>query len=62
MYSYFLPNFSLYEMLKELISDFNIDNKLVSVDKLNIELMHRALLHGVTPQEFIRNLEIILEE
>ncbi len=62
MYSYFLPNFSLYEMLKELISKFNIDNKLVSVDKLNIELMHRVLLHRGTPKEFIRNLEIILEE
>ena len=49
-------------MIKELISEFNIDNKLVSVDKLNIELMHHALLHRVIPQEFIKNLEIILEE
>ena len=55
-------NFSLYEILKELISEFNIDNKPVLVDELNIKMMHRALLHGVTPQEFIRGLEIILEE
>ncbi len=55
-------NFSLYEMLKELISEFNINSEEVPVDKLNIEMMHRALLHGVTPQEFIRGLEIILEE
>ncbi len=56
------PDFSLYKMLKELISEFDIDNKLVPVDELNIKMMHRALLYGITPQEFIRGLEIILEE
>ncbi len=55
-------NFSLYSTLKELIIEFNLDSKSVPVDELNIKMKYRALLHGVTPQEFINGLEILLEE
>ena len=55
-------NFSLYTTLKMVTSKMNAKEKDISVEKLNIKLMHQVLLHGITPHQFIQGLKILLEE
>lgn len=54
------PRFSIGEILKELLREDKFDKKCESIDELNIKMLYRALLHGLTPQQFIRGLEILI--
>jgi hypothetical protein len=50
--------YSLYESLKNYIEPGKNKKK---VDTLNIQLMHNALLHGITPHQYIQSLKILSE-
>ncbi|MFX0001732.1 MAG: hypothetical protein ACFE9Q_11255 [Candidatus Hodarchaeota archaeon] len=54
-------NYSLYKTLKRVVSQISTKEKDISVEKLNIKLMHQVLLHGITPHQFIQGLKILLE-
>ncbi len=54
------PRFSIGAILKDLLKENKVDKKCASIDELNIKLLHSALLHGLTPQQFIRGLEILI--
>jgi hypothetical protein len=51
-------DFSLYKMLEKIASKVQ---KKENVEELHITYMHCALLHGITPKQFIQGLRIILE-
>lgn len=51
-------DFSLYNILEIIAS--KVQNK-ENVEELHIKYMHHALLHGVTPKQFITGLRIMLE-
>ena len=51
-------DFSVYKVLKELTSEIQ---EAPSIEEINIKMMHRALLHGVTPHQFIEGLRMLLE-
>ncbi|MFX1374721.1 MAG: hypothetical protein ACFFA0_02810 [Promethearchaeota archaeon] len=46
------PDFSIYEMLKDLISKIHDNKNTISSVEMKIRLFHTALLHGITPKEF----------
>lgn len=46
------PDYSIYEMLKDLICKIHNNKNLVSSVEMKIRLFHTALLHGITPREF----------
>jgi len=54
------PRFSIGAILKDLLKENKVDKTCASIDELNIKLLHRALIHGLTPQQFIRGLEILI--
>ncbi|MFX0021506.1 MAG: hypothetical protein ACFE9S_04220 [Candidatus Hermodarchaeota archaeon] len=54
--------FSVYETIKKLMEKFQPGKDLDSLIELNIKMMHQALLYGVTPQELINGLKILLNE
>jgi len=54
--------FDVETVLRKLIDEVDSSGSQVSVDKLNVKILHRALLHGVTHKEYITILESILEE
>ena len=54
--------FSVYKTLKKLISRIQPGKKPDTLIDLNIKMMHQALLYGVTPQQLIQGLKILLEE
>ena len=46
------PDYSIYEMLKDLIGKIHDNKTTVSSVEMKIRLFHTALLHGITPREF----------
>jgi hypothetical protein len=54
--------FSVYKIIKKLMEKFQQGKDLDSLIDLNIKMMHQALLYGVTPQELINGLKILLNE
>ncbi|TFG01389.1 MAG: hypothetical protein EU539_14090 [Promethearchaeota archaeon] len=53
--------FSILEVLGNLINHFENDGDEMKLDSINIRLLHQALLHGITPQEFVKKVEFIAE-
>ena len=47
------PKFPVNEMLKNLIDEIHIRKGTTSPKELKLKLMYLALLHGITPQEFL---------
>ena len=54
--------FSVYKIIKKLISKIQPGKESDTLIEMNIKMMHQALLYGVTPQELIQGLKILLEE
>jgi hypothetical protein len=54
--------FSVYKTIKQLISKIQPGKEPDTLIEMNIKMMHQALLYGVTPQELIQGLKILLEE
>jgi len=46
------PDYSIYEMLKDLVSKIHDNKNTMSSVEMKIRLFHTALLHGITPREF----------
>ncbi len=46
------PNYSIYEMLKDLVRKIHDNKTTISSVEMKIRLFHTALLHGITPWEF----------
>ncbi|MFX1312593.1 MAG: hypothetical protein ACFFHD_08285 [Promethearchaeota archaeon] len=51
--------FSVYKVLKALNTE--IQEEELSIEEINIKMMHRALLHGVTPYQFVEGLKMFFE-
>ena len=54
--------FSVYKTIKKLISKIQPGKEPDTLIEMNIKMMHQALLYGVSPQELIQGLKILLEE
>lgn len=54
--------FSAHKTIKKLMSKFQPGKKLDRLIDVNIKMTHQALLYGVTPQELIQELKILLQE
>ena len=48
------PDYSIYEMLKEIVNKIHENKKTTSSVEMKIRLLHIALLHGITPREFAK--------
>jgi hypothetical protein len=46
------PDYSTYEMFKDLICKIHDNKNKTSSVEMKIRLFHTALLHGITPREF----------
>ncbi|MFW9826705.1 MAG: hypothetical protein ACFFEY_03685 [Candidatus Thorarchaeota archaeon] len=53
--------FSLYKEIKKLTSKIQPGKTSDNLINLNIKMLHRALLHGVTPQEVILGLKVLID-
>jgi len=54
--------FSIIEVIKDLSKELVEQNDSLSIENLNIKVLHKALVHGITPNEFIELLKSFLNE
>ncbi|MFX0043334.1 MAG: hypothetical protein ACFE8L_10505 [Candidatus Hodarchaeota archaeon] len=54
--------FSILRILKAIHKDLLPIYEENGIEELNIRMLHRALLHGISPEEYIDNLELIFED
>ena len=52
--------FSLKILLNDLVNEIKIEKGNINLKELNIKMLHRALIYGITPREFIDNLDKIV--
>jgi len=55
------PDYSTYEMFKDLISKIHENKNTKSSIEMKIRLFHTALLHGITPREFAELAKSLLK-
>jgi len=56
------PHLSVNEILKKFLLEYKSKGKkfnLKDIEKFNLTLLHRALLYGITIQEYVQGLEIL---
>lgn len=54
--------FSILPILKAIYTDLFPIYEEKGIEELNIRMLHRALLHGISPEEYIENLEQVFED
>ena len=57
-----VADFSFIGVLEEFLEEFLDEGKTANSEQLNIKLMHRALLHGISAQEYVNNLNHLVHE
>ena len=50
------------EEINDLSKEFVKNGANLSIENLNIKALHKALIHGITPNEFIGLLKSFLNE
>ena len=55
-------DFSLVKTLEIVLKNGLKEKKIVNTEQINIRLMHKALLHGISPEEYIQNLSVLVDE
>jgi hypothetical protein len=53
--------FDLITILRELVNEIHTVDSHKSIENINVKLLHQALLHGISPLEYIEILQDILE-
>ena len=54
--------FSTNKMLKSILSEMQLQKKNINVESINIKMLHNALLHGITPKQYVEALKKLLEK
>ena len=54
--------FSIADVITDLSKEIAQNNNNLSLENLNIKALHKALVHGITPDEFVELLRSFLNE
>lgn len=54
--------FSPVKTIENILKNGLKEKKTVSTEQINIKLMHKTLLHGISPEEYIQNLSVLMED
>lgn len=54
--------FSLLKILEDILTSTHGKGKMINTDQINIELMHKALLHGISPEQYITKLAFLMDD
>ncbi len=55
-------NFSLVKTLENILKNGLKEKRIVNSEQINIRLMHKALLHGISPEQYIQNLTLLVDD
>ncbi|MHA2010154.1 MAG: hypothetical protein ACW99E_21850 [Promethearchaeota archaeon] len=54
-------DFSTNKVLKKILSELQLQRKKVNVEGLNLKMLHRALLYGITPKQYVKSLQSLMK-
>ncbi|MFW9822409.1 MAG: hypothetical protein ACFFE4_05715 [Candidatus Thorarchaeota archaeon] len=54
--------FSLVKTLENILKKSLREKDVFDSEQINIKLIHKALLHGITPEQYVRNLSLLIDE
>ena len=55
-------NFSLVKTLENVLKSSLKKKQIVNTEQINIRLMHKALLHGISPEQYVSKLNLLVHE
>ena len=53
--------FSFLRILEKILEEFH-EGDAINSEQLNIKLMHKALLHGISPEKYVDRLNLLVRE
>ncbi len=55
-------DFSLVKILENVMKTGLKERKIVNTEQINIRLMHKALLHGISPENYVQHLSVLVDD
>lgn len=55
-------NFSIVKTLENVLKNVLREKKVINTEQINIRLMHKALLHGISSEQYIQNLNLLVDD
>ncbi len=55
-------SFSLLKTLENVLKNGLKEKKIVNTEQINIKLIHKALLHGISPEEYIQDPSVLVDD
>ncbi|MFX0027115.1 MAG: hypothetical protein ACFE8M_11945 [Candidatus Hermodarchaeota archaeon] len=52
---------STYKIITKLIKKYNMDNKDLKATEIDVKVLHKALLYGITPRQLIQGIKLLYE-
>ncbi len=53
--------FTTVEFIEGLIDELDSSEDRVNIDQINMKMLHNALIHGITPEEYSEKLKLLIE-
>ena len=53
--------FSTLDILEKLTTDVGKQGDVVNIENVNVQLLHKVLLHGITPKQYTHELQKLVE-
>ena len=53
--------FSTLDILEKLTTDVGKQGDVVNIENVNVQLLHKVLLHGITPKQYTHELKKLVE-
>ncbi|MHA1932485.1 MAG: hypothetical protein ACW96X_08090 [Promethearchaeota archaeon] len=55
-------HFSLVKTLEIIMKNALRKKKILNTEQVNIRLMHQAILHGISPEQYVQDLSVLGED
>jgi predicted amidophosphoribosyltransferase len=53
------PTTNNYKIIKSLAEQYQINNRAINVTSLDVHILHRAFLYGISPSQIVQGLKIL---
>ena len=52
---------STYQVISQLIKEYNLYGKVLKTTEIDVKVLHKALLYGITPRQLIQGVKLLNE-
>lgn len=54
-------SYSTENFVEDLIDELDASEESLDIDQINMKMLHNALLHGITPEQYTNELKLLVE-